>query len=53
MAMGVSKEEASSCLRLTLGPETSGEDVDLAAAAVISCVERLTVAGVVSGVPAR
>ena len=41
MAMGASKEEAASCLRLTLGPETTQADVDLAAEAVVESVERL------------
>ncbi|MGC8512253.1 MAG: cysteine desulfurase family protein [Acidimicrobiales bacterium] len=41
MAMGVSKEEAGSCLRLTLGPDTTSSDVDFAAEAVVDSATRL------------
>ncbi len=41
MAMGVSKEEAGSCLRLTLGPDTTSSDVDFAAEAVVESATRL------------
>lgn len=41
MAMGVPKPEAASCLRLTLGPTTTDDDVRWAAAAVASAVEAL------------
>ena len=45
MAMGVSKQEAGSCLRLTLGPDTSDEEVDFAAGVIVSCVTRLAGVG--------
>jgi cysteine desulfurase len=41
LAMGVSKEDALSSLRLTLGPGTTSAEVDLAAAAVPAAVARL------------
>jgi cysteine desulfurase len=41
LAMGVDKREAASALRLTLGPSTSDEDVQVAASAVTSAVTRL------------
>jgi cysteine desulfurase len=41
LAMGVSKEEALSSLRLTLGATTTSAEVDLAAAAVPAAVARL------------
>jgi cysteine desulfurase len=41
LAMGVSKEDALSSLRLTLGPTTTADEVDLAAAAVPAAVARL------------
>jgi cysteine desulfurase len=41
MAMGVSKDEAGSCLRLTLGPDTTEADVDFAARAVVESARRL------------
>jgi cysteine desulfurase len=41
MAMGVDKDEALCSLRLTLGPTTTADDVDFAAAAVIESVRRL------------
>lgn len=41
MAMGVPKEDASSSLRLTLGPATTAGEVDLAVAAVADVVARL------------
>ena len=41
LAMGVDKEEASSALRLTLGPATTDEDVTAAAAAVADAVSFL------------
>ena len=40
-AMGVSRDEARGALRLTLGPETIGADVDAAASAVIDAAGRL------------
>jgi cysteine desulfurase len=44
LAMGVPKDEALSSLRLTLGPTTTGDDVDLAAAVVPAAVARLRAA---------
>jgi cysteine desulfurase len=41
MAMGVSRDEAGSCLRLTLGPDTTEADVDFAAQAVVESARRL------------
>jgi cysteine desulfurase len=41
LAMGVSKRDALSSLRLTLGPSTTAEEVDLAATAVPAAVARL------------
>jgi cysteine desulfurase len=41
LAMGVSKEDALTSLRLTLGPTTTQADVDLAAAAVPAAVSQL------------
>jgi cysteine desulfurase len=43
LAMGVDKEEASSVLRLTLGPATTDDDVTAAAAAVAEAVALLRV----------
>jgi len=40
-AMGVSRDLAKGALRLTLGPQTTGSDVDRAAEAIIASVERL------------
>ncbi len=44
LAMGVSKEEAGTSLRLTLGPTTTVAEVDLAAAVVPAAVARLRAA---------
>lgn len=41
MAMGVDKHDALSSLRLTLGPTTTAEEIDLAASAVPDSVARL------------
>lgn len=41
MAMGVSKAQAGSCLRLTLGADTTQADVDFAAEAVVESALRL------------
>ena len=41
LAMGVSKGDALSSLRLTLGPSTTPAEVDLAASAVPAAVARL------------
>lgn len=41
LAMGVDKDDALSSLRLTLGPTTSDEEIDLAATAVPAAVSRL------------
>lgn len=41
MAMGVSRDEARSCLRLTLGPDTTPADVDFAAEVVVEAALRL------------
>lgn len=41
LAMGVDKDEALCSLRLSLGPTTTADDVDFAAAAVVESVSRL------------
>ncbi len=48
LAMGVDRQEASSCLRLTLGPSTTDDDVHRAARAVADAVAVLGVARVAS-----
>lgn len=45
LAMGVSKEEAGSSLRLTLGPATTEDDVRTAAAAIERSVAKLRAGG--------
>ena len=42
LAMGVPKEEALSALRLSLGPSTSDDDIEIAAAAVCEALARLS-----------
>ena len=41
LAMGVDRDEAVGSLRLSLGVTTTGENIDIAAKAVVSSVERL------------
>jgi cysteine desulfurase len=41
LAMGVAKEDAAGSLRLTLGPATTDEDVEVAGTAVVDAVQRL------------
>jgi cysteine desulfurase len=43
LAMGVDKDEALCSLRLSLGPTTTAEDVDVAAVAVVAALSRLGV----------
>lgn len=42
LAMGVTKEDAMSALRLSLGPGTSPDEIDIAASAVCEAVARLS-----------
>ena len=42
LAMGATKEEAISALRLSLGPGTTRDDIDVAARAVCQAVARLS-----------
>lgn len=42
LAMGVTKEDAMSALRLSLGPGTTPDDIDLAATSVCEAVSRLS-----------
>ena len=42
LAMGVTKEDAMSALRLSLGPGTSEDDIEIAATAVCEAVARLS-----------
>jgi cysteine desulfurase len=44
LAMGIDEEQAHGSLRLTLGPETTDDDVDRAIVAAAGCIERLRAA---------